>query len=57
MLKIYKLITTPTISGLPIWVYLLRKLLKETNDVLQQYSERCCYKTVNVIASKVQFIT
>lgn len=39
-LKIYSLIATIAIIGLSIWIYLLKKELKETEDVLQQCSER-----------------
>ena len=39
-LKIYSLIATIVIIGLSIWIYLLKKDLKETEDVLQQCTER-----------------
>lgn len=38
--KIYSVITTLIIIGLGIWIYSLKKELKETKEVLQQCSER-----------------
>lgn len=38
--KIYSVITTLIIIGFGIWIYSLKKELKETEEVLQQCSER-----------------
>lgn len=39
-LKIYSIISFLIIIGLSIWIYFLLKDLKETNEVLEQCSER-----------------
>lgn len=39
-LKIYSIVSSFIIIGLSIWVYTLIKELKETNEVLEQCSER-----------------
>lgn len=44
-LKIYSIFSSFIIIGLSIWVYTLIKELKETNEVLEQCSERY-YKEV-----------
>jgi len=44
-LKIYSFVSTVIIIGLSIWIYILIKDLKETNEVLEQCSERY-YKEV-----------
>lgn len=40
ILKIFSIITTIIIIALSFWIYLLKKDIKETNEVLQQCSER-----------------
>lgn len=38
--KIFNVLATVIIIGLSIWIYVLLKELKETNEVLQQCSDR-----------------
>ncbi|WP_185681208.1 hypothetical protein [Chryseobacterium sp. 18068] len=38
--KIYSVITTLIIIVFSIWIYSLKKELKETEEVLQQFSDR-----------------
>lgn len=45
-LKIYSIISSLIVIGLSIWIYFLLKDLKETNEVLEQCSERY-YMEVN----------
>ncbi|SEM96162.1 hypothetical protein SAMN05421856_1107 [Chryseobacterium taichungense] len=45
-LKIYCVISTAIIIGLSIWVLLLSKDLRETNEVLNQCSDRY-YKEIS----------
>jgi len=44
-LKIYNIIATSAIIGLSIWIYLLHKQAEESEEVLQQCSERY-YKAI-----------
>jgi len=37
--KIYSVITTLILIGFSVWIYSLKKELKETKEVLQQYSD------------------
>ncbi|SDO87697.1 hypothetical protein SAMN04489756_12425 [Cloacibacterium normanense] len=39
-LKIYSFVSSVIVIGLSIWIYFLLKDLKETNEVLEQCSER-----------------
>ncbi|MHA7607879.1 hypothetical protein ACV0BM_003350 [Elizabethkingia meningoseptica] len=39
-LKIYSIVATLVIVGLSVWVYSIRKELKETEEVLDQCSDR-----------------
>jgi len=39
-LKIYSFVSSVIVIGLFIWIYFLLKDLKETNEVLEQCSER-----------------
>ncbi len=41
-LKIYNIVATLIIIGLAIWISTLRKELKETDEVLEQCSNRYC---------------
>ncbi|WP_313101633.1 hypothetical protein [Epilithonimonas sp.] len=45
-LKIYSIVATLVIVGLSIWVYATKKELKETEEVLDQCSDRY-YQEIN----------
>ena len=45
-LKIYSIFSSAIVIGLSIWIYILLKDLKETNELLEQCSERY-YMEVN----------
>jgi len=45
ILKIYSIVATLAIIGLSIWIYSLKKELKETEEVLEQCSDRY-YKVI-----------
>lgn len=45
-LKIYSILATLVIVGLSVWVYSTKKELKETEELLDQYSDRY-YQEIN----------